>query len=50
MIRGYLTTGTTRRPFVSARLQFPKLGNQLHPVELLVDTGADRTLLSPLML
>jgi len=46
MIRGYLTIGTTRRPFVSARLQFPNLGNQLHPVELLVDTGADRTLLS----
>ena len=47
MIRGYLSIGATRRPFVSARFQFPTRGNQLHPVELLVDTGADRTLLSP---
>jgi len=48
MIRGYFTTGATRRPFVSARLEFPSLGNQRQPVELLVDTGADRTILSPL--
>jgi predicted aspartyl protease len=47
MIRGYFSTGVTRRPFVSAHFQFSTLGNQLHPVELLVDTGADRTLLSP---
>jgi len=48
MIQGYFTTGATRRPFVSARLQFPNLGNQRHPVELLVDSGADRTVLSSL--
>jgi predicted aspartyl protease len=47
MIRGYLSAGTPRRPFVSARFRFPALDNRLHPVELLVDTGADRTILSP---
>ena len=47
MIRGYFSTGPTRRPFVSARFRFPTLGNQILPVELLMDTGADRTLLSP---
>jgi hypothetical protein len=47
MIRGYLSIGDVRRPFVSALIQFPAIGNRLHYVDLLVDTGADRTLLSP---
>ena len=49
MIRGYFSTiGTTRRPFVFAFLQFPALGPEYFDVELLVDTGADRTLLAPM--
>ena len=51
MIRGYFSTDRTiRRPFVRCELEFPD-----HPdirparVELLVDTGADRTMLSPVM-
>ena len=51
MIRGYFSTDRTiRRPFVRCELEFPD-----HPdirparVELLVDTGADRTMLSPAM-
>lgn len=47
MIRGYFTRGAIRRPFVSAVLQFPTFNNRLYAVEFLVDTGADRTLLSP---
>ena len=47
MIRGYLSRGAVRRPFISARFRIPSLDNRLFPVELLVDTGADRTLLSP---
>jgi len=48
MIRGYFyTIGAIRRPFISARFQFPTLNNRLLGVELLVDTGADRTILSP---
>ena len=48
MIRGYFSTiGATRRPFIFAFLQFPALNNRLFDVEFLVDTGADRTLLSP---
>ena len=49
MIRGYFSTvGTIRRPFLYCEFDFPR-----HPevgtaaVELLVDTGADRTILSP---
>jgi hypothetical protein len=48
MIRGYfLRRGGRRRPFVHATLQFPTLDNQSLEVRLLIDTGADRTLLSP---
>jgi hypothetical protein len=48
MIRGYfLERGGTRRPFVTGLLDFPSLGRSLE-VRLLVDTGADRSLLSPL--
>lgn len=47
MIRGYFTRGAIRRPFVSTVLQFPTFNDLLYAVEFLVDTGADRTLLSP---
>ena len=48
MIRGYFATqGTRRRPFIDAILQFPTLNSRSLDVKLLVDTGADRTLLSP---
>ncbi len=49
MIRGYLlTSGGRRRPFVKAVFQFPGLRDGSVEVDLLVDTGADRTVLSPL--
>ena len=49
MIRGYFSTqGTRRRPFIDAILQFPTLNGRSLDVKLLVDTGADRTILSPL--
>lgn len=49
MIRGYFSTqGTRRRPFIDAILQFPTLNDRSLDVKLLVDTGADRTILSPL--
>ena len=49
MIRGYFSTqGTRRRPFIDAILQFPTLNGRSLDVKLLVDTGADRTVLSPL--
>lgn len=48
MIRGYFaTTGTRRRPFVHAVCAFPALRRPFE-VPLLVDTGADRTVISPL--
>ena len=48
MIRGYFSrTGTRRRPFLDAVLHFPAF-NQSLEVSLLVDTGADRTILAPL--
>ncbi len=47
MIRGYFSTmGGGRRPFLSAVIQFPTLNQRLE-IPLLVDTGADRTILSP---
>jgi len=49
MIRGYFSTqGSRRRPFIDAVLQFPTLNDRSLDVKLLVDTGADRTILSPL--
>ena len=48
MIRGYFhSRGGIRRPFVSARFQFPSFDNQILETRLLVDTGADRTVLAP---
>jgi len=50
MIRGYFSTvGTIRRPFLYCEFEFPsspEVGTG--GAELLVDTGADRTILSPL--
>jgi hypothetical protein len=49
MIRGYFSTqGARRRPFIDAILQFPSLNDRSLDVKLLVDTGADRTILAPL--
>lgn len=49
MIRGYFATiGTRRRPVVDAVLHFPTLGDRGVQVWLLVDTGAERTVLAPL--
>ena len=47
MIRGHFATlGTRRRPFVTGVLHFPTLNHSLE-LRLLVDTGADRTILGP---
>ena len=46
MIQGYLI-GPRRRPVVYGHFRFPALNNISLDVELLVDTGADRTMLSP---
>jgi predicted aspartyl protease len=46
MIHGYLST-PERRPFVHGLLQFPSLDNRALAVEMLIDTGADRTVLGP---
>ena len=50
MIRGYYSTvGAVRRPFLYCSLEFPKHPNVgASGIELLVDTGADRTILSPI--
>jgi hypothetical protein len=49
MIRGYFATiGTRRRPVIDAVFQFPTISNHTFQVRLLVDTGADRTVLAPL--
>jgi hypothetical protein len=48
MRRGYFYAGSsTRRPYVRASLYFPLIGDELVRIEFLVDTGADRTVLSP---
>lgn len=46
MIRGYLSA-PERRPFVHGLLQFPNLDNRELTVEMLIDTGADCTVLGP---
>ena len=47
MIRGHFATlGTRRRPLVKGVFQFPTLNRDLE-LRLLVDTGADRTILGP---
>lgn len=49
MIRGYYSAaGGRRRPYVKAFLRFPSIRHGGLEVELLVDTGADRTILAPL--
>lgn len=48
MILGYFQTeGEFQRPHVDLILQFPVADNRQLEVSFLVDTGADRTLLSP---
>ena len=48
MIQGYFSTETgRRRPFIDAVFQFPTPDASLE-VPVLIDTGADRTILSPL--
>jgi hypothetical protein len=48
MISGYFRPrGTRLRPFVRAALQLPSLQGRVFELELLVDTGADRTILAP---
>ena len=48
MILGYFQTeGRFQRPYVDLILQFPVADNRQLEVSFLVDTGSDRTLLSP---
>ncbi len=48
MILGYFQTeGAFQRPYVDLILQFPVADNRQLEVSFLIDTGADRTLLSP---
>ena len=48
MILGYFRDqGSVLRPFVDLTLRFPVANNQPLRISFLVDTGADRTLLSP---
>ena len=48
MIRGRFSSPRAgRRPFVVASVQFPASGNRRLDVRLLVDTGADSTVLGP---
>ena len=47
MIRGYFShTGSSRRPFLNAVFYFPTFNPSME-VPLLLDTGADRTILAP---
>ena len=50
MIRGYFSTiGTVRRPFLYCELELQDGSDaRVVGIEFLVDTGADRTLLSPI--
>lgn len=48
MIPGYFQDEDSfSRPYVDLNLRFPVANNQLLRISFLVDTGADRTLLSP---
>lgn len=48
MIRGYFATiRTRRRPVVDAVFRFPMFDDRSLQTRLLVDTGADRTVLAP---
>ena len=48
MIPGYFQDeGSFSRPYVDLTLKFPIANNQVLEISFLVDTGADRTLLSP---
>lgn len=48
MIRGYFFAGVSRRrPTIDAAFQFPTWGDRTFEVRLLVDTGADRTIIAP---
>jgi hypothetical protein len=48
VIRGYfLGRGFRRRPFVDVVLLFPGFNAEPLEVPLLIDTGADRTILAP---
>ena len=48
MIQGRFSSRITgRRPFVTASAQFPIGNNRSLDMRLLVDTGADRTILGP---
>ncbi len=50
MISGYFKVqGTMQRPYVDLTLRFPVANNQSLGISFLVDTGADSTLLSPLV-
>ena len=39
--------GSTRRPYINLIVRFPGANNQSLEIPFLVDTGADRTLISP---
>ena len=39
--------GSTQRPYIDLTLRFPVANNQPFGISFLVDTGADRTLISP---
>ncbi len=48
MIQGYFRIeGPQKRPYVDAVVQFPIINRQSLEISFLVDTGADRTILSP---
>jgi predicted aspartyl protease len=48
VIRGFFRTeGPHQRPYVDVVVQFPIINRQALDIAFLVDTGADRTILSP---
>ena len=50
MILGYFQDeGSFSRPYIDLTLRFPVANNQSLRISFLVDTGADHTLLSPLI-